>query len=324
MSEESKTELQGKTQQLLHGRLKHIRAAVLVAALVPLASVPATAQQFFPTPPASGGAPGISVGFTQGCTGYTLTFVGFGIGKTGSTAAVSYTIVVAPSSPPVTATITSPITVTSIDASGNFAASVSGMFAPALMSGDTVLVTAMLAGATGSSILQTTSPSSCSPPPASVPLPCDFVTSGGFVRTDVGAMANFGSHGGCKLGGFWGHVNYVDHTNGYHIDSVEITGYLTPTDASSRTRDICGWARTNNPSDPQPVMFRVRLIDNGEPGIADQFGIRLSTGYVVSTRLLNNGMGGGGNVHLHKDNPSTTGPSPVPTEAQMCGGLLAP
>src|ERR1700730_14265959 len=150
MSEESKTELQGKTERLLHGPLKHVRAAVLVAALVPLASVPATAQQFFQTPPASGGAPGISVSFTQGCTGYTLTFAGFGIGNTGSTAAVSYTIAVAPSSPPVTARVTSPITVTSADVSGDFASTVSGIFSPALVSGDTVLVTAMVAGVTGS------------------------------------------------------------------------------------------------------------------------------------------------------------------------------
>jgi hypothetical protein len=310
----------------LHGPLKHVRAAVLVAALVPLASVPATAQQFSPL--GSGGA-GINVSFTPGCTGYTLTFKGFGIGPTGSTATVTYTIAVAASSPPVTATVMPPITVFSGDVGGNFAGWASGIFSPALASGVTVMVDATLAGVTvtgapWSSTQQATFTSSCSPPPATVPLPCDFVTSGGFVRTDLGAMANFGSHGGCKLGGFWGHVNYVDHTNGYHIDSVEITGYLTPTDASSRTRDICGWARTNGPSDPQPLMFRVRLIDNGEPGIADQFGIRLSNGYVVSTRLLNNGMGGGGNVQLHKDNPSTTGPSPVPTEAQMCGALEAP
>jgi hypothetical protein len=48
------TELREKTQQLLQGPLKHIRAAALAAALVPLASVfaaPASAQ----TACASGG-----------------------------------------------------------------------------------------------------------------------------------------------------------------------------------------------------------------------------------------------------------------------------
>jgi hypothetical protein len=158
---------------------------------------------------------------------------------------------------------------------------------------------------------------------ATVPSPCDFTTSGGFVRTDGGKEANFGAHGGCKNGSFWGHVNYVDHTTGYHVDSTAITGYLTPLQGST-IRDICGLATTNNPSDPQPVLFRIRLVDNGEPGVADQFGIRLSTGYAVTTRLLNGGMGGGGNVQLHAPNPSTVGPSPSPTEATMCGGVAEP
>src|SRR5882724_4388864 len=74
---------------------------------------------------------------------------------------------------------------------------------------------------------------------ATVPSPCDFTTSGGFVLTDGGKEANFGAHGGCKNGSFWGHVNYVDHTTGYHVDSVAINGYLTPLQGSN-VRDICG------------------------------------------------------------------------------------
>src|ERR1700730_11705878 len=199
MSQEDRlAELQKKSQQLLQGSLKHVRAAALAAALVPLASV-----------------------------------------------AVSHAVVSGQGS-----------------------------------------------GGTGT---------------GTVPSPCDFITSGGFVRTDGGKEANFGAHGGCKLGAFWGHVNYVDHTTEYHVDSIQITGYLTPSPGSN-LRDICGMARTNNGADPQPVFFRVRLIDNGEPGVADQFGIRLSSGYVVTTRLLNAGMGGGGNVQLQDPNPSTTGP----------------
>ena len=204
-------ELQEKTQQLLHGSLKHVRAAALAAVLVPLASVavsPAMAQG-----PGSGGV-------------------------------------------------------------------------------------------------------------ATVPSPCDFITSGGFVLTDTSKEANFGAHGGCKHDGFWGHINYVDHGIDYHIDSIAITGYLTPSPGSN-IRDICGMATTNR-AETQPVLFRIRLIDNGEPGVADQFGIRLSNGYVVTTRLLNAGMGGGGNVQLHDPNPSTTGPDPSPDEATMCGGVEAP
>jgi hypothetical protein len=159
--------------------------------------------------------------------------------------------------------------------------------------------------------------------PATVPTPCDFTTSGGFVLTDAGREANFGAHGGCKSDGFWGHLNYVDHATGYHVDSLDVTGYLTPAQGSN-IRDICGTATTNNPADPQPVHFRVRLVDNGEPGNADQFGISLDTGYVVSTRLLNNGLHGGGNVQLHGPNPSTAGPNPAPDETTMCGNVVAP
>jgi hypothetical protein len=208
-------ELQEKTQQLLHGSLKHVRAAALAAVLVPLASVAAVSPAAAQTQCQSGGCPA-----------------------------------------------------------------------------------------------------------AAVPSPCDFVTSGGFVLTDTGKEGNFGAHGGCKLDGFWGHINYVDHGTDYHVDSIAITGYLTPSPGSN-IRDVCGMA-TTNAAEGQPVLFRVRLIDNGEPGVADQFGIRLSNGYVVTTRLLNAGGGGGGNVQLHDPNPSTTGPNPSPDEATMCGGVAAP
>jgi len=159
------------------------------------------------------------------------------------------------------------------------------------------------------------------PPPSFVPVPCDFVTSGGFVFTPSSAMANFGAHGGCKKGAFWGHVNYVDHGIGYHVDSTEITGYLTPA-LLSNIRDICGEARTNA-SELQPVRFRVRLIDNGDP-TKDEFGIRLSNGYLVPTSPLGGGGPGGGTVELHEPNPSTTGPTVPPDEFTMCGVLAAP
>lgn len=155
-----------------------------------------------------------------------------------------------------------------------------------------------------------------------VPIPCDFITSGGFVFTDSGAMANFGAHGGCKNDAFWGHVNYVDHDTspGYHVNSTEITGYLIDP-AIPNARDICGIARTNR---DESVRFRVRLVDNGEPGRDDMFGIRLSNGYLVTTRLLGGGGPGGGNVQLHGPNPSTTGPVPAPDEFAMCAGLASP
>jgi hypothetical protein len=170
-----------------------------------------------------------------------------------------------------------------------------------------------------------------------VPSPCDFVTSGGFVFEDdpaTEARDNFGAHGGCKQNGpdapFWGHVNYVDHngftppqlnlTVPYHVNSTSITGYLCDP-AFPNARDVCGFARTNA---GETVRFRVRLVDNGEGTNAvckDEFGIRLDNGYLVSTRKLAAGGPGGGNVQLHKDNPSTAAPT---GGDELCGGLGSP
>ena len=163
-----------------------------------------------------------------------------------------------------------------------------------------------------------------------VKAPCDFVTSGGFIFKDDGSMASFGAHGGCKNGEFWGHVNYVDHGTGYHINSTSITGYLWDP-AVPNARDICGTARLND-SDYE-VYFRVRVVDNGEPGRNDMFGIfvdnRHTAGdrfYRVSTRSLADDRNGGGNVQLHKSNPSTTaGPGFFELrESDMCGDLDTP
>jgi len=163
-----------------------------------------------------------------------------------------------------------------------------------------------------------------------VPFPCDFTTGGGFVITDNGNHANFGLVAGCKHGGFFGHVNFVDHDTtgmfaGLHVSSDQITAYVDPF-PTSKYRDICGTADTNLFGN---VYFRVRTLDVAEPGSGpngpDRFGIELTgisppyTGghaVVVSTRFLR-----GGNMQLHKPNNSTTGPSL--TEDQItaaCGG----
>ncbi len=164
-----------------------------------------------------------------------------------------------------------------------------------------------------------------------VPSPCDFTTGGGFVLTDSGNHANFGLVAGCKHGGFFGHVNFVDHDTtgmfaGLHVSSDQITAYVDPF-PTSKYRDICGTADTNLFGN---VYFRVRTLDVAEPGSGptgpDKFGIELTgisppyTGVhkvVVSTRFLM-----GGNMQLHKPNNSTTGPTNM-TEAQItdaCGG----
>src|SRR5712691_7901759 len=195
-----------------------------------------------------------------------------------------------------------------------------------------MLMTALLTGALLVAVLSVkTTPVSAHV----LPVPCDFTTGGGFVITDSGNHANFGLVAGCKHGGFFGHVNFVDHdtTNtvnpvccaGLHVSSDQITAYVDPFPPSNY-RDICGTADTNLFGN---VYFRVRTLDVAEPGSGpngpDKFGIELTgisppyTGLhqvVVSTRFLR-----GGNMQLHKPNNSTTGPSL--TEAQVtdaCGG----
>jgi hypothetical protein len=163
------------------------------------------------------------------------------------------------------------------------------------------------------------------------PAPCDFITGGGWVLSDSGAKVNFGAHGGCKNGAYWGHVNVVDHSFNPpgHLRSTRITGYLIDPQFP-KARDICGEGVVDAGSDSFPVRFRVRLEDNGEPGGEDRFGLAMSNSgvifYILSARELGPAgpTGGGGNVQLHKRNPSTTGPSPAPNEAQMCGGIGTP
>ena len=151
------------------------------------------------------------------------------------------------------------------------------------------------------------------------------MTSGGFV-VNAGKKITFGIHGGCKHGEFWGHLNVVDHATGYHINSTLITGYLVPTGAPLHTREICGLATTNKSTDPSTIGFRVRLIDNGEPGKFDLLGLRLQdvngpgSGYHISTRLLSDIKPGGGNIQLHDPNPSTD----EPASPAQCWGIASP
>ena len=81
-------------------------------------------------------------------------------------------------------------------------------------------------------------------------------------------------------------------------------------------------------------MFRMRLVDNGEPEAADLAGIVIDNWYapqrfyVVPTRDIGNPSPGkgGGNVQLHKANRSNTA-NPgffALREYEMCGDLGSP
>jgi len=162
-------------------------------------------------------------------------------------------------------------------------------------------------------------------------LRCDFLTGGGWIVIN-GAKGTFGVGGGCKNGSpTWGHLEYIDHGTGLNVHGTSITGYFpVGTDGGTDQhptgeRLVCGTATTNLYGD---VNFVVDARDMGEPGVNDTFDIRLrkppvipgTTGvavydtttqcwphYLGSSAPCAAGNGGGGNIQLHDDNPSTTG-----------------
>jgi hypothetical protein len=162
--------------------------------------------------------------------------------------------------------------------------------------------------------------------------PCDFVTGGGFIFFH-GSRANFGVGGGCKDGSpTFGHLEYVDHDMGLNVHWTSITGYFNlggngvdDHGQPTGTRLVCGTARTNLFGD---VDFAARVRDAGEPGVNDQFGIRLTqvgvgirydtftqcpTGHFLGSPVpCAPGTNGGGNIQLHKPNTGSVGVGSCP------------
>jgi hypothetical protein len=130
----------------------------------------------------------------------------------------------------------------------------------------------------------------CPSPPPQPPCPgSDFVTGGGWIPAPSGAKANFAVAGGIKNGGFWGHLEYIDHGDGH--PKVHGTGVTAYTVTGPTTRHIEGTADI----DGRPGTYQVDVAGNGEPGRnVDSFSLTLSTGYSASALL------GGGNIQLHK------------------------
>jgi hypothetical protein len=195
-----------------------------------------------------------------------------------------------------------------------------------------VLVAGGLLVAVAMLVLSTTAP----PVKAWGNLRCDFLTGGGWIVIN-GAKGTFGVGGGCKNGSpTWGHLEYHDHgyngtvTNGQglNVHGTSITGYFpVGTDGGTDQhptgeRLICGTATTNLLPPNDNVNFVVDAKDAGEPGVNDHFDIRLRNQlgtdiydtttecwphYLGSSAPCAAGNGGGGNIQLHDDNPSTTG-----------------
>lgn len=156
------------------------------------------------------------------------------------------------------------------------------------------------------------------------PAPCDKITGSGTIETADGGSATFAATGGCKNGAFWGSVSFVDLATGATYSSTEISGYLWDP-AEPMAREICGLAVNSAGED---VFFRARLVDRGEPGRNDAFGIavdnRASSGerfYILPAVPLEDG-----NVKLHRTNRSNAIDPALGamTETQMCGDLSSP
>jgi len=154
------------------------------------------------------------------------------------------------------------------------------------------------------------------------PSPCDFMTAGGYIFPS--GKATFGAAGGCKSGGFFGHLEYHDQAAGLAVHWISITAYRVDDvffpDPNARL--ICGTATTNQSYGD--VDFVVRAKDAGEPGINDEFDIRLTKNgiekystFAGTPHKLGGGTGGGGNDDLHKPNNSVNGSGPCPAAGQQ-------
>jgi len=146
----------------------------------------------------------------------------------------------------------------------------------------------------------------------------DFVTGGGWFepRYEGGPpmRVNFGFNAGYRSPNdkLLGHVNFVDHNDGTHIQGVDVDTYARLGDPQSLCRMFEGDAKMNGASG---FRYHVEVCDYGEPGRDDRFRIVLfdSAGTQVyfaddsdSTKTCpadepRCGDLDGGNIQLHKN-----------------------
>jgi hypothetical protein len=126
------------------------------------------------------------------------------------------------------------------------------------------------------------------PPPSQVT--CDggdFVTGGGWITTPSNGRGTFAVAGGIKNGGFWGHLEYIDHGTGMKVKGTGVTAYHV---TGATSRHIEGSAEIDGVSG----TYHVDVADIAEPGRGvDTFSITLSNGYTAAGTLS------GGNIQLH-------------------------
>lgn len=114
----------------------------------------------------------------------------------------------------------------------------------------------------------------------------DFVTGGGWIVTPGGFKGTFAVAGGIKNGGYWGHLQYIDHGTGMKVKGTGVTAYVI---VDGTTRHIEGTCEI----DGVPGTYSADVSDLGEPGRDDTFSITLSNGYSAAGKLA------GGNIQIH-------------------------
>jgi hypothetical protein len=120
------------------------------------------------------------------------------------------------------------------------------------------------------------------------------ITQGGWIVALNGDRASFGGNAKVdKDGNVQGSENYQDHgpAQPRHVKSIELLATTCSDDL--RNASIFGTATIDGSG---TFVFRIDVMDQGEPGTNDSYGIMLSDGYVSGQRQLQ-----GGNVQIHKN-----------------------
>jgi hypothetical protein len=117
------------------------------------------------------------------------------------------------------------------------------------------------------------------------------VTYGGRITAANGDKATFGGNAKVPASGPQGQEEYQDHgpTMDMNVHSIDVDAVTCSADGTSAS--IFGTATINGSG---TFDYRIDVTDNGEPGTADTYRIRLSTGYDSGVQVLV-----GGNVQLH-------------------------
>jgi Bacterial Ig-like domain (group 1) len=116
------------------------------------------------------------------------------------------------------------------------------------------------------------------------------VTNGGRITAADGDKATFG--GNAKATGLQGEEEYQDHGPAKNMNVHSIHIQAVTCNAAKTKASIFGTATVNGGG---TFNFRIDVADNGEPGRADTYRIRLSNGYDSGVQTLS----AGGNVQIH-------------------------